>query len=39
MLPSMAISSGITDADFERLKKCVAAVAEVSFICLDVANG
>lgn len=29
----------MTDADLERLKKCVAIAPEVPFICVDVANG
>lgn len=39
VLPTVAFSSGISDADLERLRKCVAAAPEVPFICLDVANG
>lgn len=39
VLPTVAISSGMTAADLERLKKCVAAAPDAPFICLDVANG
>lgn len=34
-----AFSSGIAEADLDRLRKSVAAAPEVKFICLDVANG
>ncbi|KAK0158097.1 hypothetical protein PV327_011120 [Microctonus hyperodae] len=36
---NMAVSSGTGDNDFERLKNIITAVPELSFICLDVANG
>lgn len=35
----MAVSSGTGDNDFERLKNIITAVPDLSFICLDVANG
>jgi len=38
-LPHVAASSGTGAADFERLKAILAAVPQISFICLDVANG
>lgn len=37
--PSLALSSGMSEADLDRLRKCAAVVPEVKFICLDVANG
>eukprot|EP00053_Salpingoeca_punica_P009274 m.82986 g.82986 ORF g.82986 m.82986 type:complete len:381 (+) comp14948_c0_seq1:93-1235(+) len=39
VLQNMAISSGTSEADFDRLRKNVAAAPEVTMICLDVANG
>lgn len=33
------MSSGTGDNDFERLKNIITAVPDLSFICLDVANG
>lgn len=38
-LANMAASSGTSADDFERLSSVVSAVPEISFICLDVANG
>eukprot|EP00743_Colponemidia_sp_Colp-15_P000994 GILK01001098.1.p1 GENE.GILK01001098.1~~GILK01001098.1.p1 ORF type:complete len:365 (+),score=63.27 GILK01001098.1:42-1136(+) len=35
----IAVSSGMTEADLEKLSKITAAVPSVSMICLDVANG
>ncbi|XP_042894074.1 GMP reductase 2-like [Penaeus japonicus] len=35
----VAASSGISDADWERLQQILAAFSEIKFICLDVANG
>ncbi|XP_034942820.1 GMP reductase 1-like isoform X2 [Chelonus insularis] len=38
-LQHMAVCSGTSDNDFERLKSIIAVVPGISFICLDVANG
>ena len=38
-LGNIAVSSGMGQNDFERLLSIIAAVPELSFICLDVANG
>lgn len=38
-MPFMAISSGTSEADFERLRENVKSAPKVNFICLDVANG
>lgn len=38
-LNNIAASSGTSSDDFERLSNVIAAVPELSFICLDVANG
>lgn len=38
-LPHVAVSCGISDADFQKLEKILAVVPGVTFICLDVANG
>lgn len=38
-LPFVCISSGSSQADFEKLQAIVQAVPQVNFICLDVANG
>ncbi|KAI9006423.1 putative GMP reductase [Hyaloraphidium curvatum] len=35
----VAISSGTSDYDFERMSRCVRANPDVPFLCLDVANG
>lgn len=35
----MAASSGIGNDDFDRLTSVLDAVPEISFICIDVANG
>jgi len=39
VLPYVAASSGTSDDDFDRLKEVLDNVPEVTFICLDVANG
>ncbi|XP_050430807.1 GMP reductase 2-like [Adelges cooleyi] len=39
ILDHVAVSCGISEADFQKLGKILAAVPGVSFICLDVANG
>lgn len=38
-LKNVAASSGIADSDFTRLSSVLGAIPEISFICLDVANG
>lgn len=38
-LPHVAASSGTGAQDFDRLKAILSAVPQISFICLDVANG
>ncbi len=38
-LQHVAVSSGMQAADLSRLKEIIEAVPELSFICLDVANG
>lgn len=38
-LKNVAVSSGTGDGDFERLSSVIEAVPEISFVCLDVANG
>ncbi|KAJ8672682.1 hypothetical protein QAD02_003942 [Eretmocerus hayati] len=38
-LGNMAASSGTGNEDFERLSKVLAAIPELPFICIDVANG
>lgn len=35
----MGISSGISDHDFEKLKKICGFIPDLQYICLDVANG
>lgn len=39
VLPNVAASSGTGESDFERLTQVLQAVPELSFVCLDVANG
>lgn len=38
-LKNVAASSGTGNEDFGRLSSIIAAVPQLSFICLDVANG
>ena len=38
ILPYLAVSSGTSDADFAKVA-AIMAVADVPFICIDVANG
>ncbi|XP_057319181.1 GMP reductase 1-like [Microplitis mediator] len=38
-LKHMAVSSGTSENDFDRLKTVIGAVPDIEFICLDVANG
>lgn len=35
----MAVSTGTSDADFERLQNIIDGYPEIHFICIDVANG
>lgn len=35
----MAVTCGMNDSEFEKLKQILEAIPDVSFICLDVANG
>jgi len=35
----IAVSSGLSDADFARLKQIIDAVPQLKYVCLDVANG
>lgn len=39
ILPHIAVTCGINDHEFEKLKNILEAVPDISFICLDVANG
>lgn len=39
LLNYIAISTGTSDKDFERLKFVVASLPNIQFICIDVANG
>lgn len=39
ILPHMAVTCGMNDSEFEKLETILQALPEVSFICLDVANG
>ncbi|XP_023697628.1 GMP reductase 2 isoform X1 [Paramormyrops kingsleyae] len=38
-LKSMAVSTGTGDGDFEKLSQVLAAVPQLEYICVDVANG
>lgn len=38
-LQSVAVSTGTSDGDFERLGAIMAAVPQIQYICVDVANG
>lgn len=35
----MAVTCGMNDSEFEKLKQILEAIPDISFICLDVANG
>jgi len=39
MAPFISFSTGTSDKDFDRLQKCVEKRPDISFICIDVANG
>lgn len=36
---SVAVSTGTGDSDFERISAVLAAVPQLKYICVDVANG
>ncbi len=36
---SVAVSTGTGDSDFERISAILAAVPQLQYICVDVANG
>ena len=36
---NLALSSGIGDSDYEKMKKILEVVPSITYICLDVANG
>lgn len=38
-MPNVAASAGMAQQDFERLTEILNAIPEITFICLDVANG
>mgnify|MGYP005990463837 CR=1 FL=1 len=38
-LPFVAVSAGVSKADFEKTQRILHAIPSVKFICLDVANG
>lgn len=38
-LPFVACSSGTADGDYDRLSQVLNNIPEITFICLDVANG
>jgi len=38
-MSNVAVSSGISEADFERLQSILHKIPSIKFICLDVANG
>lgn len=35
----MAVTCGINDSEFEKLERILEAIPDITFICLDVANG
>lgn len=35
----MAVTCGMNDSEFVKLKTILEAIPDISFICLDVANG
>jgi len=39
ILKNIAISSGTSDVDYEKLKAVIGAIPDIRYICLDVANG
>ncbi|CAF3077254.1 unnamed protein product [Rotaria sp. Silwood2] len=39
VLPNVAISTGMTENDFKKLRDVMDAIPELEYICVDVANG
>ncbi|CAF1051284.1 unnamed protein product [Rotaria sordida] len=39
VLPNVAISTGMTENDFKKLREVIDAIPEIEYICVDVANG
>merc|ERR1712134_69528 len=39
VIKNIAVSSGTSDNDYKKIKAIIAAIPEIAFICLDVANG
>lgn len=39
MSQSLAVSTGTGDGDFEKISTILAAVPQLQYICVDVANG
>lgn len=39
ILKSIAVSSGTSDNDYEKIKAIIGAIPDIRYICLDVANG
>lgn len=39
VLPYVAVSSGISNSDYDLLNNIIESIPEVKFICIDVANG
>lgn len=35
----MAVTCGINESEFDKLEKILEAIPDITFICLDVANG
>ena len=38
-IKNVAVSSGTSDADFEKIRQILEQIEEIRFICLDIANG
>jgi len=39
VLGNIAVSAGVSDKDFNKVKETLEGLPEIKFICLDVANG
>jgi len=39
VLQNVAVSCGMTEADFKKLREIIAEIPEIEYICVDVANG
>merc|ERR1719270_2804370 len=39
VLPYLAVSSGTSDRDFEKISEILKRIPEIGFLCLDIANG